>query len=157
MMDDRVPGQHVCFCRRSSHGQGRGRPCLYPRGQERELEYGLGHTDDIAERFFRLSSSGEASPYSSDTEPRTRSTRPTRSTSLLSEIPRRTAPVPDSLSGLSCWVREYNSDEQHFEIYILTIPQVSAPTWVVSPLVRPVTTAVGSALATVLTTISPAE
>jgi len=78
------------------------------------LEYNLARQDDIAERFFRLSSSGEESPSSSDTEPRTRSTRPTRSTFLLSETPRRTAPVPDSLSGSSCWVREFDDIETAF-------------------------------------------
>lgn len=47
----------------------------------------------ISGRLCRSSSSGEASPFSSDTEPSTRSPRPARSTSSRSETPKMTQTV----------------------------------------------------------------
>lgn len=57
----------------------------------------------------RSSSSGEESPFSSDTEPRTRSTRRTRSTFLHYEIPRLTMTESSNPSGWSCWVRLFST------------------------------------------------
>lgn len=54
---------------------------------------------------FRSLSSGVASPSSSDTEPRRKSTPPTRSTFLACETPSPMTTVSRSPSGLSCWVR----------------------------------------------------
>jgi hypothetical protein len=80
----------------------------------------------------RSLSSGVESPFSSVTVPPTRLRRPTRSRSRPSVTPRPTPTVSRTPSGSSCW--EF------------------APTWDVSPLVRPETSVDGSAPATDPTT-----
>lgn len=97
--------------------------------------------------------SGVASPSSFVTAPRARSTRPTRSTSRPSVTPRPTQIAPRSPSGSSCSVSGVLPSLILLPMLLLMfLTWGPAPTWVVFPSARLVTTMAGSAHATALTT-----